>query len=75
MAIDDTENISLPMQKKYKVEKKTGTIRVSECELRAPDDCEEFSEEECEKGTEEYDKARKEIEQIEEASESLAELE
>lgn len=75
MSIDDLDNISLPVQKKYKVEKKRGKISITECELHAPDDCKEFFKEECKKGTEEYDKALKEVEQIEETAEELSKIE
>lgn len=71
MSMDDMDNIGLPIQKKYKVNKEKGKIRVSECEPHSSNDCKEFSSEDCEKGTEEYDKAIKEVEQIEETAEKL----
>jgi len=71
MTVDDTENIGMPIEKIYKVDKKKGKIISIDCELHSSQECEEISREECEKGTEEYDKAEKEIEQVEEANEEI----
>ena len=71
MTIDDNENIGMPVEKVYKVDKKKGKITVIDCELHSSQDCEEVSREECEEGTEEYDKAEKEIEQVEETAKEL----
>ena len=43
--------------------------------MHAPEDCKEFFKEECKKGTDEYNKALKEVEQIEETAEELSEVE
>ena len=71
MSIDDTENIGMPIEKVYKVDKKKGKITVIDCELHSSQECEEVSREECEEGSEEYDKAEKEVKQIEETAEEI----
>jgi hypothetical protein len=73
MGMDDTDNIGMPTEKIYRVDKKRGKIIVIDCKPRANEECEEVSREECEKGTEEYDRAEKEIEQVEEAAEEIKE--
>jgi len=69
MAIDDCNNIGEPIDTIYKIDKKKGKITVIKCEEHPPNSCDEISSEECKKGTEEYEEAMKEIEDIKETAE------
>jgi|WetSurMetagenome_2_1015567.scaffolds.fasta_scaffold1395578_2 hypothetical protein len=71
MGIDDCDNIGMPIEKVYKVNKKEGKITAIDCKTYSEKECDEIFREDLEKGTEEYKKAEKEIEQVEEAAEEL----